>query len=419
MLSDGIGAPATGPLSCGPTASSARMRAAWLCALVLLFEGYDIAAVGYVVPSLVEAWRAPPAAFTTTLTAGNTGLLIGSILAGSIGDRVGRKPVLVACVSAFGVFSLASAFAGSPSQLTLLRFATGLGLGGGIPIAIALTADFAAEVSKGRFVMLASLGIPIGFAVTGFMARALVSEFGWPSLFVVGGLAPLAMAMSLVAWLPEAPSFQTVGPKPQSVAALFRNGRGLGTALLWAVNLLNLLTIYFLLLWTPTIARDIGVGPAAAIVATTVYSLGVVASPAATSLIVDRIGIERVVTITLAFGTVCILAIGLLEPPYAAFVALLFGAGCGVGAQGGVNALSGLMYPSDIRATGAGWALGFGRVGGVLGPLFGGLLLSLGLTAHAILASAAAPAFAAAAMMAWLGRVRTRGDTERAGASSH
>ena len=96
------------------------------------------------------------------------------------------------------------------------------------------------------------------------------------------------MAVSLVAWLPESPSFQTTGPRPARVAALFRDGRGLGTALFWAVNLLNLLTIYFLLLWTPTISRDIGVGPAAAIVATTVYSLGVVASPAATSLIVDR-----------------------------------------------------------------------------------------------------------------------------------
>jgi len=215
------------------------------------------------------------------------------------------------------------------------------------------------------------------------------------------------MALSLVAWLPESPSFQTAAPRPARVAALFLDGRGLVTALLWGVNLLNLLTIYFLLLWTPTIARDIGVGPAAAIVATTVYSLGVVASPAATSLIVDRLGMERVLTVTLAFGAACILAIGLLEPPYAAFVALLFGAGCGVGAQGGVNALSGLIYPSDIRATGAGWALGFGRVGGVLGPLLGGFLLSLGFTSHAILASAAAPAFATAAMMAWLGRVRT------------
>jgi AAHS family 4-hydroxybenzoate transporter-like MFS transporter len=410
MLSDG--AAATGPHLSRLTAPSARMRVAWLCALVLLLEGYDIAAVGYVVPSLVEAWRVPPASFTTTLTAGNVGLLIGSILAGLLGDRVGRKPVLVACVSAFGVFSLASAFAASPSQLTLLRFATGLGLGGGIPIAIALTADFAAEFSKARFVMLASLGIPVGFAVTGFIARALVGSFGWSSLFVAGGLAPLMMALSLVAWLPESPSFHAAGPRPARVAALFRDVRGLGTAVLWAVNLLNLLTTYFLLLWTPTISRDIGVGPAAAIVATTVYSLGVVASPAAASLVVDRLGIERVLTITLTFGAVCILAIGLLQPNYTVFVALLFGAGCGVGAQGGVNALSALIYSSDIRATGAGWALGFGRVGGILGPLLGGLLLSLGLSAHEIFAFAAVPAFAAAASMAWLGRVRTRGASE-------
>src|SRR5215469_7261724 len=106
-------------------------RVAWLCALVLLFEGYDIAAVGYAVPSLVDAWKIPPSVFTQVLTAGNIGLMLGSFLAGWLADRVGRKPVLLACIFLFGGFSLMSAFADSPSSLSAMRFWTGLGLGGG------------------------------------------------------------------------------------------------------------------------------------------------------------------------------------------------------------------------------------------------------------------------------------------------
>ena len=154
------------------SASSTRFRVACLCAAVLLVEGYDIAAVGYVVPLLVDAWRVPPAAFTSALAAGNIGLLLGSLIAGLLGDRLGRKPVMIVCVSAFGVLSLVSALVQSPTQLAAARFLTGLGLGGGIPLAIALASDFAPAIARGRFVLLASLGIPIGFALAGFAVGA-------------------------------------------------------------------------------------------------------------------------------------------------------------------------------------------------------------------------------------------------------
>ena len=173
------------------SASSTRFRVACLCAAVLLVEGYDIAAVGYVVPLLVDAWRVPPAAFTSALAAGNVGLLLGSLIAGLLGDRLGRKPVMIACVSAFGILSLLSAFVASPTQLAMVRVLTGLGLGGGIPLAIALAADFAPAIAKARFVLLASLGIPIGFALAGFVSGRLIGAFGWPAVFIAGGAAPL------------------------------------------------------------------------------------------------------------------------------------------------------------------------------------------------------------------------------------
>jgi MFS transporter, AAHS family, 4-hydroxybenzoate transporter len=397
------------------SSSRARFRVAWLCTAVLLIEGYDIAAVGYVIPSLVDAWRVPPAAFTSALVASNVGLLFGSLIAGLLGDRLGRKPVLIAGVSAFGIFSLVSAFVASPTQLAVARALTGLGLGGGIPLSIALASDFSPSVARARFVLLATLGIPIGFALAGLLSSLLIGAFGWPAVFVAGGAAPLLLAPLLMFRLPESTVVRAGLPPPDGgIAALFRDGRAPSTALLWSINLLNLLATYFLLLWTPAILHDAGASRSAAIIATTIFSLGVVASPALVAPIVDRLGIERVLAVTLAVGASCILGIGLFDPPFALLVALVFGAGIGVGAQGGINALSGLIYPPTVRATGAGWALGFGRIGGVAGPIFGGALFAHGFSAQQIYCGAAIPVLGAMALMAMLGRVRKRLDVVEA-----
>jgi AAHS family 4-hydroxybenzoate transporter-like MFS transporter len=151
------------------------------------------------------------------------------------------------------------------------------------------------------------------------------------------------------------------------------------------------------------ILHGAGASPSASIAATTIFSLGVIASPALMAPIVDRLGLERVVTVALAVGASCILTIGLFNPPFPLLLALLFGAGIGAGAQAGVNALSALTYPPRIRATGAGWALGFGRIGGVVGPLLGGVMLGHGFSAQQIYLAAAVPAFCTTALMATLG----------------
>src|ERR1700730_2932644 len=154
-----------------------HLRVAWLCGAILFLEGYDIAAAGYAVPSLVDAWNVLPQAFTAVLAAGNVGLLLGSLCAGLLGDRLGRRPVLIGCAAVVGVFSLLSAFANSPIQLPALRFPPCLGLGGGVPLAVALVSDFAPPIEKGKLVMLMSAGVPIGFTVGGFLASQLVGHF--------------------------------------------------------------------------------------------------------------------------------------------------------------------------------------------------------------------------------------------------
>ena len=385
-----------------------QLRVAWLCAAVLFLEGYDIVAVGYAIPSLVDAWHVRPQVFTTALTSGNVGLLLGSLSAGLLGDRLGRRPVLIGCVSVFGAFSLLSALVGSPLQLAALRFPTGLGLGGGIPLAIALASDFAPPTHPGRFLILLNTGVPIGFAVSGLLAGLLVRVFSWPAIFVVGGLLPLAMVVPLALWLPESVALRIPARRCIPVAALFQTGLAPGTVLLWAISLLSLLGVYFILQWTPAILHGCGASSSQGVLGTSMYSLGVIVGALLSARIVDRIGMERVLACGLAFGALCVLSIGLFHPPFLLLSVILCGAGMGGGCQGGINSLSGLRYPPAIRSTGTGWALGAGRVGTITGPLLGGVLLRLGCRAQNIFLVAAIPAFGASLLMAILGRQRQR-----------
>jgi AAHS family 4-hydroxybenzoate transporter-like MFS transporter len=275
----------------------------------------------------------------------------------------GRKPMLICCVTVFGVFSLLSALVGSPSQLACLRLLTGLGLGGGIPLAIALVSDFAPPAAQGRLVILMSAGIPIGFTLGGLLASQLVPVFGWPAIFVVGGILPLAMVPPLALWLPESVALSAATRPRNLVAALFRDGHAPSTALLWAMNLLNLVSNFLILLWTSAILHGSGESPSQAIFATSMYGLGIILGALLTASVADRLGVERVLTYIVAFGALCMLSLGLLDPRSWFLSVIICGAGVGIGGcQAGLNSLSGRIYPSTIRSTGAGWALGLGRV---------------------------------------------------------
>jgi AAHS family 4-hydroxybenzoate transporter-like MFS transporter len=382
------------------------LRVAWLCGVVLLFEGYDIAAVGYAIPSLVDAWRVAPFAFTQALAAGNVGLFLGSLCAG-YGDRLGRRPMLIGSVTVFGICSLLTVLAGSVLQLTGLRFLTGLGLGAGVPLAVALASDFASPATQGRLVILMSAGVPIGFTVGGLLSSQLVPAFGWPAIFAVGGALPMLLVPLLALRLPETVELSETSLRNTTVAALFRDGLAPITALLWTMNFLSLFANFLILLWMPALLHSIGVSPSLAILAATMYPLGTILGALLAASMVDRIGVEPVLTCVLALSTLCVLVIGLLDPPFWLRSAIICGAGIGIGGcQTGLNSLSGLIYSPSIRSTGAGWALGMGRVGTIVGPLVGGLLLATGFRAKGIFIASAVPIFAVTAIMGTFGRLR-------------
>ncbi|HXS08081.1 MAG TPA: MFS transporter [Rhizomicrobium sp.] len=382
-------------------------RVALLCAAVLVLEGYDLGAMAFTLPAISEGWHLKPAAFTAALTAASVGLFLGSLLCGWLGDRLGRKPVLVGCVVLFGVMSLATATAGSVATLTVLRFITGLGIGGGVPTTIALLSDLAPREKQGGLVMTMTCGVPAGNVVGGLVAARLVGSLGWPAVFVVGGLIPLILLPLLLWLLPESLRRAANSGTGNSIARLFTPEFVRITLLLWLINFLSLVTIYFINSWLPSLLRGLGIPTAQAILAATMFQLGGIVGGLGSAPLANRFGTEKIVAAMLAVGGGWLLLIGLTSVPTSVLAFFIFGAGLGISAaQLGVNALSGAAYPLAIRNTGTGWALGVGRLGNIAGPLFGGLLLALGWAPKSMLLLIALPAFLLSLILLALARVR-------------
>lgn len=394
------------------------LRTTVLCGLVLVLEGYDLTVVGYVVPHLVEAWSKPPAAFAAALTAGNVGMFIGALLCGWFGDRYGRKPVLLGCLAVFGTASLLTSFVATTSQLTLARLATGIGLGGGIPICIALVSDISPRRLQGSLVIAMVTGVVVGNLGAGIVAAQALSSFGWPSVFLVGGFAPLLLLPLVAICLEETKSFEAatavratsateVAPTVNRLTALFASGLAAATILLWAINFLNLLTVFFVNAWLPLLLRSMGASTETAIWAASMFYVGAIVAAVVSGALVSRFGIERVVAAMLAFGGICITIAGTVTMPIGSVGVLMLGFGFGTGgSQLGISALAGALYPAEMRATGAGWATGIGRLGNVAGAAIGGVLLSLGWGPHQMLLGLSAVPLANAALMIGLRRAR-------------
>ena len=400
-----------------------------LCALVVLIDGFDTQAIGYVAPAIVRSWHVDRAALTPVFSAGLFGLMLGALAFGPVADRFGRKPVLLFCALFFGLMSLATATAQSVQSLTMLRFITGLGLGGAMPNAIALTTEYAPRRVRATTVMIMFCGFSVGAALGGIAAASLITHFGWKSVFVLGGIVPCLAFPFLAARLPESIRYLVVrGGGRDRVAAilnridpgavfaadttftveeheakgfivgqLFAEGRGVFTTLIWVVFFMSLLDLYFLTNWLPTIIHDAGIPVSRAALITSMYQVGGTAGTLLLGRLFDRFSPFLMLALTYLAAGVFVLLIGTTGTSIGALVLTVFGAGfCVVGGQIGANALTANSYPTAIRSTGVGWALGIGRIGSIVGPVVGGLLLSLHWAVRQIFLVAALPVLIAA-----------------------
>ena len=184
-----------------------QARVAALCTLVQICDGYDLNSIAWAVPSLIKAWQLPPPAFTTAFLWSSIGIMIGALSAGPLGDRFGRKPLLIVSLTIFGIASLLSAFVGTLGMMSLLRFFTGLGIGGGFSGAASLTGDYAPVRRRALMIMASFTGAPLGGFLGGQLVALLLPNFGWPVICILGGVFPLVLVLALLIGLPESPRF--------------------------------------------------------------------------------------------------------------------------------------------------------------------------------------------------------------------
>ena len=385
-----------------------HVKVAVLCCLVQTLDGYDLSAIGLAAPSLARAWSLPPAAFTEAFALSSIGIMVGAMLAGPIADRFGRKPMLLVAVTLFGVFSLLSAYASSLPVLTALRFFTGIGIGGAMPATVALTSDYAPERWRAATVMFMFTGNTIGGFFAGQIAAQILPHWGWQGIFLVGGIVPLVMLAALLFLLPESAQFQR-GARPPArhanpVAGLFKDGLAVSTLVLWAIFLLNLLDMFLISYWLPTVLHLGGLTPADAAFAASIYMAGGMLSTLLLGPVIARFGAERTLAVSLALGALSIGLTTITHFPYLLIMGLLFIAGGGfVGSQLGLNGFAASVYPAEMRSTGIGWALGVGRIGGIAGPIVGGVLLGIGLPPAEVTMFACGPGLVTAALVLLLG----------------
>jgi len=405
-----------------------QLKLLLICAAVLFLDGFDTQAIGYVAPALAREWGLTKGALGPVFSAGLFGLMIGALLLGPLADRIGRKRIIILSTLAFGICALATAFVHDVNALLAIRFLTGLGLGGVMPNAVAMTSEFNPRRRRATMVMIMFCGFSVGAALGGLLAAALIPHFGWRSVFVVGGVAPLLLVPVLALRLPEsvrflaltgradeevagllrsispmavfAPATRFVVQEPElpgiPVVHLFRDGRTPVTLLLWVVFFMSLLNLYFLSNWLPTVLNDLGASVSASAAIGSMLQVGGVVGTFALGSIIDRFSF-RALALVYFIAVFAVGAIGQFGHSIVLVTIAIFAAGfCIVGGQIAANALAATFYPTSVRASGVGWALGIGRVGSIIGPLVGGVLLSMKWSTGTVFMTAAAAALCAA-----------------------
>jgi MFS transporter, AAHS family, 4-hydroxybenzoate transporter len=417
----------------------------WLalwCLLAMMADGFDLLSASIAGPALIKEWGISRAALGPVFSASLAGFFVGAPFFGYLGDRYGRRLAIISALLFIGVTTLACAWAADLQQLLWLRFLSGLGLGGVLPNVIALNAEFTPKRLRATMLVVISIGISLGGATPGLVGVTLMPTYGWPVIFVVGGVVPFVVGLGLLFAIPDSIKFMvlrggrdeavarlvhkfdpalTVAPGARFVldpeegsaktrgspAGLFRDGWAPVTVLVWLLFVINLMANNLMNAWLPMLVQTSGHSAAQGSFAGSLYQLGGSAGGLCIGILIDRFGL-KVLAIMFAVAVPILVFTGTPGISDAVLLTMAFLSGCAiVGMQGGLNAGAGLIYPTALRANGVGYALGVGRIGSITGPLIGSLLTKLGMPGSAFFYVAAlGPLICAGCFVLLLNRLR-------------
>jgi AAHS family 4-hydroxybenzoate transporter-like MFS transporter len=393
-------------------------RIVLMCALLMVLDGYDLSVMGLALPAVAQAWSMEASAFRWALSASLVGVGVGSVLAGLLGDRLGRKTTLLGMFSFGGVVSLATMSTTSIEQLVIWRFLVGVGMGGAIPNVIALVSELVPEKRRNLMVVVVYSGAALGGGLGSLLASVVIPAYGWTSVFLFGGVAPLLLAV--LAWrvIPESPAFmlarQTAAIAAESTAnkaartdpshadqtgvlALFRGGRSRVTFLLWVLFICTQAMVFFVQSWYVTLLERSGIPLDGVLRTFSLWDFGALIGGVAVAALSSRLRLERLLALAYLAAAVCLVSLGQVRDLSIVTSLVTFLTGFSVvGASLCLGALAASHYPPAIRASGVGLGLGVGRVGAVLSPLLAGSALSAGWSNAEIFSAAVVPAIVAA-----------------------
>ena len=379
---------------------------------VIALDGFDIAIMGFIAPTLKHEWGVTNYELGFVISAALIGLALGALLSGPLADWLGRKKIIVNSVFFFGFWTIVTAFSQNIEQMIFFRIMTGLGLGAAMPNIGTLVSEYAPERQRSFLITVIFCGFTFGAAAGGFSASWLIPRFGWHSLMALGGVLPLLFAPLLIWLLPESVRFLVVkrAPAARIRAILQRLYPGqiadnaeftlpaqpantnamrlvlsrhyrLGSLMLWLVYFMGLFLVYILGSWLPTLVKEVGLTVSQAAVMTAIYQAGGTVGSLFAGWLMDRINPHRALGLIYAIGGLFTMAMGYAAASFALLCLLAFVSGaCLNGANTGMNALSARYYPTQARATGSSWMHGVGRMGAILSAFAGAEMMALNLS---------------------------------------
>jgi MFS transporter, AAHS family, 4-hydroxybenzoate transporter len=412
-----------------------------ICGLLALLDGYDLNVVNFAAPVIAKAWHLPVSVFGLIFGSGIAGLLCGTLVLSATADRYGRKKGILIALGLITAATLLTPLSREVNLLLVMRFLTGVGIGALAPSVMTMSTEFSPKRTRARAVTFMTASVAIGGTLGGLLAARAIPDFGWPSVFFIGGALTLVLIPVVALALPESIRFQVSQGNDRAgiartlarivpgrdfsnvgefvlnedrqtgfpVVSLFTGGRAPKTASLWAAFFMTQMTVFFAVSWMTAILTQQGLTVREAITAAAFFNAGGIFGPMVCGWLSDRLRPIAVVCVFEAGAATLMATIG----PSAAVqqiapIVVFFAGFCTFGALGGVIALGASVYPTAMRSTGLGWLSGTGRVGSLVGAMLGGVLIATGLPKSQLFYLSAVPPLIAVCAIALLGRSKER-----------
>ncbi len=409
------------------------------CALIIIFDGYDLVIYGVALPVLMKEWNLTPLEAGALGSYALFGMMAGALIFGPLSDRIGRKKAITICVILFSGFTMLNGFTTNPTEFGICRFIAGLGIGGVMPNVVALMSEYAPQKIRSTLVAIMFSGYSVGGMLSAGLGMVLLPSYGWQSVFYIAGI-PLLLLPLIMKYLPESVGFMVKEGRTEEAAAvlsrveptfkmkageqlqapagkakggsvlqLFREGRALQTVMLWVAFFCCLLMVYALASWLPKLMTKAGYGLGSSLSFLLVLNLGAIFGAVGGGWLSDKMNMPRVLAVFFAIAATSISLLGHKSSTEVLYILIAIAGATTIGTQILLYALGAQFYEMSIRSTGLGWASGIGRNGAIVGPILGGALLAAELPLQAnFLAFAIPGAVATVAMIVFALRQQTR-----------